>query len=313
MEMYENIQSKVKIRFFMDKDFCVICLFSTDSWWKRHPVIINGQAAYDGGACSCRRLNEQSTALLDQWRTAGTEASETPTHTRRERRETEGLVEARSLPETREVVVKQKSEMEKDKVKIDLKEKQRFHKMVTETGGVCSFTPAGGLSYRSGSYQAAAFSALTYAGFDNHDFLKSSQASQACTNINLSFQPIAGGAEESGNGGSKAPVQLTSGLFASGNVYGDDFDTRKGEAQVSNGSPAFDLSALLADTHVQSFTDETWLQPVSPGWEFPSGLGLSEEVYHPLQFPGASYYNGFQENTNFEGIFFAYALQFMSS
>lgn len=276
-------------------------------------MIVNGQAAYDGGACSCRRLNEQSTALSDQWRNAGTEASKPPTHTRRDRRDTEGLVEARSLPEIREVVVEQKSEMEKDKVRIDLKEKRRLHKMVTDTGGVGSFTPTGGLSYHSGSYQAAPFSTLTYAGFDNHDFLKSSQASQACTNINLSFQPIAGGAEESGNGGPEAPVQLTSGLFASGNVYVDDFGTRKGEAQVSNGSPAFDLSALLADNHLQSFTNQTWLQPVSTGWDFPSGLGLSEEVYHPLQFPGASYYHGFQENTNFEGMFFAYALQFMSS
>lgn len=121
-------------------------------------MIINGKAVCDGGARSCRRLNEQQSALLDQWCNAGTEASTTPTHIQRERRESVGLVGSRSLLEVREVVEEQKSVMEKDKEKIHSEEeRQRFQVMVTETGGVCPFRPAGGFSCHSGSYQAAPF------------------------------------------------------------------------------------------------------------------------------------------------------------
>ncbi|XP_053488830.1 protein angel homolog 1 [Ictalurus furcatus] len=290
----------------------------SESWWKHQPVIINGKAACDGGARSCRKLNEQQTALLDQWCNAGT-ASQIPTHSPQERREAEGPVESRSLHEIGEVVVEQKSEMEENTEKTywqwakiqtaadeskwkssSEEERQRFQGMVTETGGVCPFMPTGGFSYHLGSYQAAPSSTLTHAGSDNHDLLKSLQESQACTNRNESIEPTADGAEESENDGSKVLVNMTSGLFTSGNVYGDDLGTRRSEDQVSNGSFTYDLSALLADNHAQSFNNHTWLQPLPTGWDFPVGLGLSEVVHHPLQFSDTSYYNGFQENTNFE-------------
>ncbi|XP_026790258.3 protein angel homolog 1 [Pangasianodon hypophthalmus] len=304
----------------------------SDSWWKRHPVIIHGKAVCDGGARSCRRLNEQQAALLDEWCNAGPEASETPTCTQRERREAEGLVESRPLLEITEVVVEQKSELEEDKEKIcsaDLmdpnpesvmewakiqtaadeskwkfsseEERQRFQGMVTEAGGVCPFMPAGGFSCHLGSYKAAPSSTLTHAGSGNHGLLKSLQESQACANGNESFEPTADGAEESEIDGSKVPVQLTSALFTTDDVYADDLFTRGSEAQASNGSLVYDLSALLADNHAPSF-NHTWLQPTPTGWHFPVGPGLSEVVYHPLQFPGTSYYQGFQENTNFEVV-----------
>ncbi|XP_060790640.1 protein angel homolog 1 isoform X3 [Neoarius graeffei] len=264
----------------------------SESWWKRRPVIINGKAVCDGGAYSCRSLNEQQTALLGQWCNAGSDASETPARNiQRERRETEGLVESRSLLEVREVVVEQKSDMDEDKENInsaDLmdanpesemegeavcvsewtkiqtaaderkwkssskEERQRFQGMVTETGGVCPFMPA------------------------------------------------ADGAEESELDGSDVPLQLTSGLFTSQNVYGDDLGTTGSDAQVSNGRLAYDPSGLLVDSHVQSLANHIWLQSMPTGWHFPTGLGLSDVVYHPLQISGTSYYHGFQENTNFE-------------
>lgn len=268
-------------------------------------MIINGEAMRDGDACSCRRLNEQHTAFLDQLSNAGTKTSETPTHNQQERREAEGLLESRAVFELRKEVVEQKSDMEEDKEEIySEEERQRFQGMVTETGGVCPFMPAGGFSYHSGSCQAAPSGTLTHAGSGNHDLFKSHQASQSCTNRDEFFEPTADGAEESENDGSKATMQLTSSLFTSENVDGDDLSTRGGEAQVSNGSLVYDLSALLVDNHAQSFTDHTWLQPAPTGWHFPVGIGLSEVVGHPLQFLGTSYYHGFQENPNFEGTFF---------
>ncbi|KAG7328504.1 hypothetical protein KOW79_008448 [Hemibagrus wyckioides] len=287
----------------------------SDSYWKRRPVIINGKAVCDGGAGSYRRLNEQQTALLDQWCNAETEASETPTHTQQERSEAEGLVESRSLLEIREVEMEPdthpESVMEKMVVSVpewtqlqtavdeskskssSEEERQRFQGMVTETG-------AGGFSCFSGSSKAALSSTLPHSGSDNHNLLKSPQQSQACTNRNESFEPTADGAEENENDGSQVPVQLTSGLFTCENVYGDDFGTTGSEAQVSNGSVVYDLSALLADNNAQTFTNHTWLHPVATGWHFPVGFGLSDAVHYPVQYPGTSYYHGFQDSTNFE-------------
>ncbi|KAK3537757.1 hypothetical protein QTP70_017859, partial [Hemibagrus guttatus] len=292
----------------------------SESYWKRHLVIINGKAVCDGGAGSYRRLNEQQTALLDQWCNAGTKASETPTHTRQERSEPEGLVESRSPLKIRKVVVEQKSEMERDPNPESVMEKEvvsvpewtavddsksksssdeereRFQGMVTETG-------AGGFSCLLGSSEAAPSSTLPHSGSDNPDLLKSPQELQTCTNRNESFEPTADGAEESENDGSKVvPVQLTSGLFTCENVYGDDLGTRGSEAQVSHGSVVYDLSALLADNDAQTFTNHTWLHPEATGWHFPVGVGLSDAFHYPLQFPGTSYYHGFQESSNFEAM-----------
>ncbi|KAK3563788.1 hypothetical protein QTP86_034517 [Hemibagrus guttatus] len=292
----------------------------SESYWKRHLVIINGKAVCDGGAGSYRRLNEQQTALLDQWCNAGTKASETPTHTRQERSEPEGLVESRSPLKIRKVVVEQKSEMERDPNPESVMEKEvvsvpewtavddsksksssdeereRFQGMVTETG-------VGGFSCLLGSSEAAPSSTLPHSGSDNPDLLKSPQELQTCTNRNESFEPTADGAEESENDGSKVvPVQLTSGLFTCENVYGDDLGTRGSEAQVSHGSVVYDLSALLADNDAQTFTNHTWLHPEATGWHFPVGVGLSDAFHYPLQFPGTSYYHGFQESSNFEAM-----------
>lgn len=131
-----------------------------------------------------------------------------------------------------------------------------------------------------------------------------SKASQACSNGIVCFEPTTDGAAESESDGSKVPAQLTTGLFTSENVYGDDFGARGSEPLVCNGSLVYDLSALLVDNHAYSFTNHTWLQPLPTGCHFPVGLGLSEVIYHPLQLPGASYYHGFQENTDSEGAFF---------
>ncbi|XP_027028452.2 protein angel homolog 1 isoform X2 [Tachysurus fulvidraco] len=278
----------------------------SESWWTRHQVIINGKAVCDGGAGSYRRFNERQTALLDQWCNAGTEDSETSTHTLQERSKAERLVESRSLLKIREVVVEQKSEMEQDKGKIpsvDLmdpnpesvivsisertiiqpaadeskskssseKERQRVQWMVTETGSDCQFMPAAGFSYPLGSNKAAPSSTLIHSAFENHNLLKSPQESQAFTKRNAAFEPTADGAEENENNGCKVQVQLTSGLFTSENMYCDDFGTRGTEAQVGNGSLMYDLSALLADNDTQSFTNHAWLQPVPTGmlreWE----------------------------------------------
>lgn len=282
-------------------------LFSTDSWWKRHPVIVNGKAACDGGARSCRRLNDQQTALLDQWCNAGSKALETPTHTqqREERSEAEGLVESRSFLDVGKTVGEQKTEMEEDNEKLrPEEERQRFHGTVMETGGVCPFMPGGGSSCLSGSYQAAPSSTLGHAGSDNHDLLKSPQPSQACTNGNKFLESTADGAKESGNDGSEVSVQLTSGLFTGENADGSDLGTKESETQVDNSSLVYDLSALLSDSCVQYFTNHIWHQPAPTGWHFPVGIGLSEVADHPLQFPGTSYYHGFQENTNSEGKIF---------
>lgn len=208
-------------------------------------MIIHGKAVCDSGARSCRRLNEQQAALLDQWCIAGIKASETPTHTEK----TEGLVESKSVLEIRKVVVEQRCAME-DKEKI-------------------------------------------------HSEEDCPQASQDCTNGNKFFEPTADGAEESENDGFEVPEQFTSGLSISENVDG----TGGSEAQVINESLVYDLSALLTDSHAQSVTNHTWLQPAPTGWYFPVGIGLSEVGHHPLQFPGTSYYHGFQENTNSEGTF----------
>lgn len=260
-------------------------------------MIIHGKAVCDSSACSCRRLNVQQTALLDQWCVAGIKGSEIPTHIQK----TDGLVESKPVLEINKVVVEQKCEMEEDQGKIHSEEeRQRFRGMVTDTGGACALKPALGLSCQSSSYQAAPSSTLGHADSDNHDLLKRSQASQDCTIGNKFFEPTVDGAEEHENDGSKVPEQLTSGLFTSEHVDG----TRESEAQVINERLVYDLSALLTDSHAQPFTTHTWLQPAPTGWHFPVGNGLSEVVYHPLQFPGTSYYHGFQENTNLEGTFF---------
>lgn len=217
-----------------------VCVSSLESLWKQHSVIINGKAVCDGGG----RLNEQQIALLDQWCNTETEASETRTHTWKENSEAEGPVESRSLPENRELVVEQKSEMEWDREKI--------------------------------------FSA---------DLM----------NPDDSFNPTADGAEDNEFGCSKEPVQLTSGQYTGKNMNGNDLGTKEIEAQVSDDSLRYDLRALLADNHAQSFTDHTWFQPIPTGWHFPVRYQMSGVNHHPLQYPSTTYNHGFQENTHFKG------------
>ncbi|KAF7704623.1 protein angel homolog 1 isoform X1 [Silurus meridionalis] len=301
----------------------------SESWWKHRPVIINGTTVCDGGANSCRRLTEQQTALLDQWCNPGNEVSETPTHTCQERREAEGLVDSRSLLQIREVVVVQKREIKEDKEKIhsvDLMEQeseleweleserakiqaddchwrsssedesQGLQVMATDTGRACSAKPGGGFS----GLKPSPSNALPRAGSDNHDLLNRPQESQVCSKGKESFEPTAGSAEESGS--YTIPGPLNYGLFTSENAYGDDSGMRGSEAQVSSDSLLYDLSAMLSDNPAQSFTNHTWLQPAPAGWHFPVGQELSEIVYHPVPFPGTSYYHGLKNNTNFEVI-----------
>ncbi|CAM4651399.1 unnamed protein product [Leuciscus chuanchicus] len=73
------------------------------------------------------------------------------------------------------------------------------------------------------------------------------------------------------------------------------FDSDSGnEALLHTGSPVFDLSALLADSQVQ-----TAAEPF--GWHFPTGLGLSQMCYCPyVQFPDVSYYPAFQDSDSIE-------------
>ncbi|XP_053366480.1 protein angel homolog 1 isoform X2 [Clarias gariepinus] len=247
----------------------------SEYWWKHHPVIINGKAVCDGRARSCRSLNKQPAVLLDQWCNADTETTESPTRTPHERKEVVGLEESRSLFEIIEVVVEPKSKMEENERKIcsaDLKvpDPESLTEGDLVSVSECDKIHAAAHECKGTSSRQRFEGTMTETGAD--------------------------GAE--GSDGSK--VQLSFDPFTPENVYGSDLSTRAGEAQVSNGSLVYDLSELLLDSHEQSISNHSWLQPVPHHLHFPVGLGLSEEVYYPFQDSGASYYHGFQGNTDFE-------------
>ncbi|XP_030620842.1 protein angel homolog 1 [Chanos chanos] len=74
------------------------------------------------------------------------------------------------------------------------------------------------------------------------------------------------------------------------------------EDQPQINSPLFDLSALLADRHTETWDSYVQYQPVhTPGWHFPVGPGLTEMVHcPPWEFLNMSYYPPLQESEPFE-------------
>ncbi|XP_036449767.1 protein angel homolog 1 isoform X1 [Colossoma macropomum] len=278
----------------------------SESWWKvhpGHPVFINGKEVWDGGGAPFRRLSEQQTALLDQWRSTGSEPLEKPKPANQERGNAEGLVEGRFVLE-REEVAEVKQEQEED----------LLHK---DTGNIWSADPAG--PDPESSEEARAFSSVMENDASDLPEVKKEEtilSGNENDGLNIMLHekeevekelfstiaaPALGSEGEVSSEEERMNHKEIDAMTADAQPEEKSTDTGESEAQVNEGSSVFNLSALLADGHAESLNSFTQFQSVPAGWHFPVGLGLSEAVCYPsVQFPGMSYYPAFQENNNLE-------------
>uniref|UniRef100_A0A3B4BYL9 Endonuclease/exonuclease/phosphatase domain-containing protein n=1 Tax=Pygocentrus nattereri TaxID=42514 RepID=A0A3B4BYL9_PYGNA len=283
----------------------------SESWWKvhpGHPVFINGKEVWDGGGAPFRRLSEQQTALLDQWRSTGSEPLEKPKPANQERGNAEGLVEGRFVLE-REVVAEVKKEQEMD----------LLHK---DTENICSADPAG--PDPESLEEARAFSSVMEKDASDlpevkrEETIPSGNESDGLNVLDekdeveklfstIEWTEVQGAAALGSKGGvlykeeRRNHKEMEETTADSQPEEKSCRKTGESEAQVVEGSSVFNLSALLADGHAESLNSFTQFQSVPAGWHFPVGLGLSEAVCYPsVQFPTMSYYPAFRENNSLE-------------
>ncbi|KAI4872460.1 hypothetical protein NFI96_021055 [Prochilodus magdalenae] len=281
----------------------------SESWWKvhsGHPVFINGKEVWDGGGAPFRRLSEQQTALLDQWRSTGSDPLEKPTPANQKRRDAEGLVEGRFVLEIGEVVTEVKKEQKQ--------EAGLLNKNTEKTSSADSTEPDPESSEEVGTFGSVMEkneSDLPEETKDGLNIMLDENKEVALMVEKEMFSAI-GWAELQAPAalGSKGKVSFEQERMHNVEIGAmmatqpEDWNTAtpgENDAQANEDSCVFNLSALLADSHAESLNSFTQFQSVPAGWHFPVGLGLSETVCCPsVQFPGMSYYPAFQESNSFE-------------